>query len=199
MQQAVKSNKNYFKDVANAFTGNPVTNTMFKVSRKNAFVALANLSDAFSRMMAEPKSKQKNIRQLHQFVVLNHILTSHIATLSSYVMPLSAKYASADFTELVNNTVLKLDDAERMIDAAPAVIAEESLPQNNIQQRLLHLLETRRGELKEGIIDSETKNQLTEFKPLADQFNFIENVAADIKKNRQSMGEGIGGNDGTIC
>ena len=45
MQQAINSNKIYFRDVAAAFTGNPVTNIIYKISRKNAFVALANLSD----------------------------------------------------------------------------------------------------------------------------------------------------------
>ena len=89
--KSTKLNKNYFRDVANAFTGNPVTNTIYKVSRKNAFVALANLSDAFSRMLSEPKSKQKNSKELHQFVVLNHMLTSHIATLAYYVRPLAEK------------------------------------------------------------------------------------------------------------
>ena len=59
MQSAINSNKNYFSNIAAAFTGNQVNNTAYKLSRKNAFVALANLSDAFSRMLSEPKRKQK--------------------------------------------------------------------------------------------------------------------------------------------
>ena len=183
MEQAISSNKNYFRDVANAFTGNPVTNLIYKVSRKNAFVALANLSDAFNRMLAEPKSKQKNSKQLHQFVVLNHMLTSHIATLAYYVRPLAEKYASAEFTPLISNAVNKLDDAEKIIAETPAeATAPEIISQNNIQQRLQHLLETRRSQLQQGIVESETKKQLSEFKPLADQFNFIDNIATDIRK-----------------
>src|SRR5206468_2979063 len=41
----------------------------------------ANLSAAFQRMLNEPKSKQKDGSKLHQFVVLNHILFSNIATI----------------------------------------------------------------------------------------------------------------------
>jgi uncharacterized membrane protein (TIGR01666 family) len=183
MQQAISSNKNYFRDVANAFTGNPVTNTMYKVSRKNAFVALANLSDAFTRMLSEPKSKQKNPAALHQFVVLNHMLTSHIATLAYYVRPLAEKYVSSDFAPLISNAVNKLEDAEKIITETPAEIAApETLPHNNIHQRLQQLLQARRTELQQGIAESETKKQLSEFKPLADQFNFIDNIATDIKK-----------------
>lgn len=183
MQEAIVSNKNYFRDIASAFTGNRVSNTLYKISRKNAFVALANLSDAFTRMLSEPKRQQKNIEELHQFVVLNHMLTSHIATLSSYVKPLSEKYASKDFIPLITNTVAKLEDAEKIIaeteaeDAAP-----ETLPRNSIQTRLQNLLEARRAELQQGIIESDTRKQLSEFKPIADQFNFIANIATDIRK-----------------
>ena len=145
-------------------------------------MALANLSDAFSRMLAEPKSKQKNSKQLYQFVVLNHMLTSHIATLSSYVMPLSAKLASPDFIPLINNTVAKLNDAEKIIAETPANTAASETLHNNIQQRLQQLLQARRTELQQGILDSETKKQLSEFKPIADQFNFISNIAGDIRK-----------------
>lgn len=183
MHEAIRSNKRYFKDVAAAFTGNPVTITIFKVSRKDAFVALANLSDAFTRMLAEPKSKQKNSKQLHQFVVLNHMLTSHIATLSYYVKPMAEKHASPDFIPLVTTAVARLEDAEKIIaDELSEAAAPESLLQNKVQQRLQELLQKRRSELQQGIIETDTKKQLTEFKPLADQFNFIGNISNDIRK-----------------
>lgn len=183
MRQAINSNKNYFTDIAGAFIGKPVTITHYKISRKNAFVALANLSDAFTRMLSEPKSKQKNAKPLYQFVVLNHMLTSHIATLSYYVKPLSEKYASPDFTPFVSNTISKLDDAENLINKLPAENADAvALPQNAVQQRVENLLETRRAELQQGITESETKKILSEIKPITDQFNFIANIAADIRK-----------------
>lgn len=183
MLQAITSNKNYFSDIAGAFVGKPVTITSYKISRKNAFVALANLSDAFTRMLSEPKRKQKNAKPLYQFVVLNHMLTSHIATLSWYVNPLSEKYASADFTPVIRNTISKLDDAENLINNLPVQNAvAENLPPNALQQRVETLLETRRTELQQGIIESETRKMLSEIKPITDQFNFIANIATDIRK-----------------
>lgn len=191
MLNAISSNKNYFNNIAAAFTGNEVNNTIYKLSRKNAFVALANLSDAFSRMLSEPKRKQKNTRELHQFVVQNHMLTSHIATLSYYVRPFAEKFASKDFIPLIGNTVAKLEDAEKMIAKTPAATAApEILPRNCIQQRMQQLLEKRRNELQMGILESETKKQLSEFKPIADQFNFIANIATDIRKTSAQWMEG---------
>ncbi len=180
---AVRSNKQYFKNVAAAFTGNPVSITTYKLSRKNAFVALANLSDAFTRMLEEPKSKQRNSKILHHFVVLNHTLISHVATLASYVTPLSEKLASADFQQPVDITETSLEDAEKIIEELPAdPLITDKNHQNIIQENLEHLLQTRRKELSEGITESDTKKQLSELKPLADQFNFIEKIAADIRK-----------------
>ncbi|MBS1513276.1 MAG: FUSC family protein [Bacteroidetes bacterium] len=184
MLDAIKTNAAYFKTIAGAFIGLPATNTEYKVSRKNSFVALANLSDAFSRMLAEPKSKQKNSTALHQFVVLNHMLTSHIATLSYYVKPFADKLTSKDFEPLIQHTTLKLQSAAALIEGT--VI--ETLPdnssgnQNPVQQKLQSLLQARRKELQLGIEKSDTRTLLSEFKPVADQFNFIDNIASDIGK-----------------
>ena len=191
MLEAIKSNKIYFTHIAAAFTGNPVSNTMYKVSRQHAFVALANLSDAFTRMLSEPKSKQKNSKELHQFVVLNHMLTSHIATLSYYVKPLSEKFASPHFAPLLKTAVARLEDAEKIISDIPAeAVAADVLPINKIQQQLQQLLQARRLELQQGILRSDTQKLLTGFKPIADQFNFIDNIATDIKKTGMRWMEG---------
>jgi len=191
MLEAIKSNKIYFTDIAGAFTGNQVTNTTYKVSRQHAFVALANLSDAFTRLLSNPKSKQKNSKLLHQFVVLNHMLTSHIATLSYYVKPLSQKYASPHFAPLIKTAVARLEDAEKILGEMPAeTVAPELIPANNIQLQLQQLLQARRLELKQGILKSDTQKLLTEFKPIADQFNFIDNIATDIKKTGMQWMEG---------
>ena len=183
MKQAIKSNRDYFSVIAAAFTGNPVTNTVYKVSRKNAFVALANLSDAFTRMLSEPKSKQLHSKELHQFVVLNHMLTSHIATLSYYVKPLAERFQSADFVPLINNISNKLELSEELLLQTNETTIPPATPfENKIQDRLQQLLEKRRNELKQGIEQSDTRKLLSSFKPLADQFNFIDNISTDIKK-----------------
>jgi uncharacterized membrane protein YccC len=65
LQQMLVANKNYFRDVTSFFTGQPVEPTQYKLSRKEAYVSLANISDALNRMTAEPKSKQVNAAVYH--------------------------------------------------------------------------------------------------------------------------------------
>jgi uncharacterized membrane protein YccC len=78
--EALKSNRKYFNVVAEAFSL-PQDPTQYKMARKNAFVALANLSDNFQRMLSEPRSQQPHMQQYHQFVAATHMLTSYIASL----------------------------------------------------------------------------------------------------------------------
>ncbi len=183
MTAAIETNTVYFRNVSAAFTGKPVSNTEYKLSRRNAFVAQANLSDAFSRMLAEPKRKQKHVVQLHQFVVLNNELTSHIAALATYVPPLAEKYVSADFAEVIDDAVAALDGSLAIVEGRP--VQEDGETDDApyiIQQRLEQLLEVRRTELRNRVFESDAQRALTEFKPLADQFLFIRTVAKDTKK-----------------
>ncbi len=183
MAQALEDNTNYFIDISGVFIGKSFTITQYKLSRKNAFVSLANLSDAFTRMLSEPKSKQKNSKLIHQFVVLNHMLVSHIATLSYYVKPLADKYKSDDFIPVSNYTIAQLKDAKAIINGKE--VNEETNPKTKahmLDRRVNELMEKRRDELQHGFTDTETRKTLSEFKSIVDQFNFIVKITADIKK-----------------
>lgn len=189
MQKIITENKNYFVDISQAFIDKPVATTQYKLSRKNAFVALANLSDAFTRMLAEPKSKQKNARAMHQFVVLNTMLTSHIATLSYYVKNFAQQYRSNDFVPAVDATVLNLDEANAIISAGISEEKQKDEKQRNniVDKKVQKLLLQRRNELQQGITESDTRKTLSEFKPIADQFNFIVNISGDLKRVSEEL------------
>lgn len=86
LKNMLQANNKYLHKVAEALAGKVVNVTDYKLARKEVYVSSANLSAAFQRMLSEPKSTQKNNTQIHQFVVLNHILFSNIATLASTVL-----------------------------------------------------------------------------------------------------------------
>jgi uncharacterized membrane protein (TIGR01666 family) len=178
------SNTKYFADVASSFVSKPVSLTSYKLSRKQAFVALANLSDGFNRMMQEPRRKQKNLDLIYQFVVLNHMLTSHIATLSSYADTGGSKYRPGIFLPVIESIEQKMKHAKAVLvqtpDPAEPTANNEGLRALNEQVKAL--VDQRKSELDRGITESETRKQLSELKPVADQFNFIFKNASDIEK-----------------
>src|SRR5580658_2214878 len=127
MVAALKTNISYFRDVAGVFAGRSVTVQQYKLSRKHAFVALANLSDGFSRMLQEPRRQQKKIEEMHQFVVASQMLTSYIATLAYYEKPLASKYSDPTYQVVVDSIAACLDEAALILENG-GVSGKLSLP-----------------------------------------------------------------------
>jgi uncharacterized membrane protein YccC len=83
MKEAAIANYYYLIKVAEGLMGKPLEITDYKLIRKEVYVRTANLNSAFQRMLSEPKSRQKNNKEIHEFAVLNHKLSSYIANLVS--------------------------------------------------------------------------------------------------------------------
>ncbi|MFC7667471.1 FUSC family protein [Hymenobacter humi] len=83
MAAALRANLAYLRQLANRLAGRPLPANEYRLLRKDVYVSGANLAAAFQRMLAEPKSKQHRPTETHEFVVLNHILSSNIAALTA--------------------------------------------------------------------------------------------------------------------
>jgi uncharacterized membrane protein YccC len=177
MSATLQTNIDYFRDVAVAFLGRPATVQQYKLSRKHAFVALANLSDAFGRMLSEPQRQQKKITEMHQFVVSSHMLTSYIATLAYYMDPLAMKYANPSLQPVVDDITLRLESSVDILENRPTVPATAAGASGESDTRPVitgakpsaRSIETIRG-----------SGLAAELQPVADQFGFIAKVTSDI-------------------
>lgn len=146
-------------------------------------VALANLSDAFNRMMSEPKNQQSGIEHIHRFVVLYHMFISHVATLAYYHQA-NPTYPFEATSLATQKIVEHLKNAIALLSGEPAkenVGLQESLRLVNEQADTL--LARRHEELKKGMLETATKHELREKKSVADQYNFISNIVIDIQRS----------------
>jgi len=71
-------------DAAAAPAGEPTPSLQeadlaWRLARKNVHVAFSNFAEAFYRMMREPQSRQRNVPELNNLLIQNHILASQIA------------------------------------------------------------------------------------------------------------------------
>ncbi|GAB3852349.1 FUSC family membrane protein [Hymenobacter terrigena] len=82
MAAALRANLAYLRQLADRLAGRPLSANNYRLLRKEVYVSGANLAAAFQRMLTEPKSKQHHPTETHEFVVLNHILSSNIAALT---------------------------------------------------------------------------------------------------------------------
>lgn len=83
LADTLKANLKYLEAIISRFTTDYVDVTEYKLSRKDVYVNTANLAAAFQRMLNEPKNKQNKVVEIHKFVVLNHVMSSYLANLST--------------------------------------------------------------------------------------------------------------------
>jgi len=127
LTDVLRSNIDYLMKVAESLSGKNVNTTEYKLARKDVYVYSANLSAAFERMTSEPKRKQQHIKEVHKFVVLNHILTSYIANIASAMVSKPQKVQPENL-KLVKRSILILHDTANKIAPMQIEAPKISIP-----------------------------------------------------------------------
>jgi uncharacterized membrane protein (TIGR01666 family) len=191
IKEALDANRKYFDLVAAKFAGKNLDINELKISRKNAIIAMANLSDNFQKMLSEPKRQQLKMEEYHQFVATSHMLTSYIASLSTYAQTLNYSEFSTEFELMTRQIDRQLQAAADVIEGKAGnsfEIARESLPQN---QKLVELLARRKKEIKELGIEkadqSPARKMLSDLKTINGLFELISTITIDEIKILQKI------------
>jgi uncharacterized membrane protein (TIGR01666 family) len=116
LADVITANINYLVKIAESIIGKQVSTIEYKLARKDVFVKSANLSAAFERMTSEPKSKQRKVKEVHKFVVLNHILSSYIATIASSVSNKALHAAPAENLKLLKKSISVLNECNKKLN-----------------------------------------------------------------------------------
>ena len=191
IKEALKANRRYFDIVAAKFTGKSLDINELKVIRKDAIIALANLSDNFQKMLSEPKRQQLKMEEYHQFVATSHMMTSYIASLSTYAQGTVDTQYFAEFEMMIRQIDRQFLAATDVLDGklqGNLEIVRESLPQN---QKLVALLATRKKEIKEMGIEksaqSPARKALSDLKTINGLFELISTITIDEIKILQKV------------
>ena len=128
LADVIRANLNYLVKIAESMTGRNVTTLDYKLARKDVFVKSANLSATFERMTSEPKSKQRKVKDVHKFVVLNHILSSYIATVASEVTVKGLHKPQADTLKSVKKSIAILNDCSQKLNGQRIEFIGEKMP-----------------------------------------------------------------------
>ena len=160
MAAALRANLAYLRQLANRLAGRPLLPNEYRLLRKEVYVSGANLAAAFQRMLTEPKSKQHRPIETHEFVVLNHILSSNIAALTGTLR--EAAPAVPAFTPESRRALTSALAAlhKSLACMAPATVA----PVEELGQPAL------------------TIPVVTDDKSLLEQLTFLQKVSSDIGK-----------------
>lgn len=185
---AIKKNKAYLNATQDFYIDKEGKQLAYKLARKEAFIALGELSAAFQRITQDPKSKQLEFRLIYEIVTLNQTILSGIASLGSFIQshkttPISAE-TSALFSKITNTlsrTTILIDEAHEF----------EAQPHGNIKEAKEKLLESYRvlsqerdANIKEGYIKmyKAELHELQEAHLVSNQLIWLVALSSNLKK-----------------
>ncbi|AQY21238.1 FUSC family protein [Riemerella anatipestifer] len=185
MLNAINHNKAYFEEIIKTLQHKNITDEKYRLLRKNATIALANLSDNFQRMLSDPKNQQKKLEHIHQFVNTSHLLTAYIASLSQYAKT-TKDYPEIDFEAWDTKINAELSKIKIALNNEfyDETLDEQSqlTPEDYVHQ----LLNKRKTEISENEFyntrDSKKVTYLTELKSIQE---LLELIFSTAKKQRK--------------
>lgn len=125
---SIKANQDYMKEVTLFYDKKGQVTTSYKISRKQAFLGIGNLSSAFQRMAQEPKSKQKNLEKIYELVTFNHNFLSSLASMGTYIQNHSTTAASKHFKAYTEIIIANLERSLRLLkDEQPEIALNNSI------------------------------------------------------------------------
>lgn len=108
ISKAIEANIDYLKEIDAYYHKKGELPASYKLKRKQAFLAMGNLSAAFQRMTQEPKSKQKAYKTVYRYTTLNHTFLSSLASLGTFIRNHKTTEASVYFETYVSNIMVNL-------------------------------------------------------------------------------------------
>jgi uncharacterized membrane protein YccC len=183
----VEANKRYF-NTAISFVSSPGGfEARYTPVRKEAFVALANLSDNFQRILSE-KRKQAKLAFYHQFVASGYMLTAHVASLTSFLKRMNGIFNAKDIDPLIYNVNEKFKQVEAALKGESIKI-HLSKRNSPIANKVSMLFQEREREIESGKAEAQTEARvnLRELKSVTDEFEIIDSIVSDQVKIVQKI------------
>jgi uncharacterized membrane protein YccC len=167
MKDMLAANQHYLQKLADILAGKKVHTEDYKLARKQVYVSSANLSAAFQRMISEPKSKQRKTKEVNKFIVLNHILSSFIATVASNLLHTKRQVYPSELQRPIKRAAAILSENHKKPE--PASAGTQSATILSGPEKSNELL----PDLDEELLRS--------------QLEFILKISTDIRKNSDTI------------
>jgi hypothetical protein len=135
-------------------------------------------------MTAEPRSKQKHVGELYELVVLNYMMSTHIAALSAIALGKNPPAPSADYDPVAEDIISNIGKA---ITATDRGAISKWLTDETAESHVPDTKDTgntgsdeRSARKGQGIVPTGPRPSLAVVKSVSDQFNFIWKISEDL-------------------
>ncbi|QKG57702.1 FUSC family protein [Hymenobacter sp. BRD128] len=171
----LRANLAYLRQLADRLAGREVLPTTYRLLRKDVYVASANLAAAFQRMLSEPRRTRRHPTEVHEFVVLNHILSANISALTTTWQDAATPNPAVppEARRVLTSAQAALSKSLARLAAAPAPEVEAAAPAT------VALLQEVRAD---ALADTASPDRT-----LAEQLAFLQKVSSDLSRVTEAL------------
>lgn len=168
MRGLLIANYNYIAQAVQISGGHTLSRTLYKLARKEVYIASANMGSTFQRMLTEPKWRQKYTKEINRFVILNHIFSSYSANLLTQVNQADIETFNREHAKLLKRILAELEKAILLL------LAQEPQTQSYQVSEAFPVL-------KESTANEEDSALITE------QLQFLSKISGDLHRVTQEL------------
>ncbi|AXO81562.1 hypothetical protein DZC78_14595 [Olleya aquimaris] len=184
----ITANSNYLRATKNLYHNKEANTLRYKVSRKEAFIAMSNLNAAFQRLTQDPKSKQKQSVLIYDIVTLNHTILSATASIGRYILNHKTTPASEEFDTIIKDITTTLNQSAKTLDSNKQIVVSEEKEiqqaHQTLQKHYAKLSDKRDNQIKAGqtLIDTKTLLNLQEAHLISNQLLWLKTLSTNLTK-----------------
>lgn len=184
-RKAIQSNQLFLKEIALFYHNKGEVSTKYKLCRKEAFLAIAELNAAFQRLNQDPKSKQLEISTIYEITVFNNTFLSSLTSLGTFFRNNKTSSVPLEFDTYIENIYNNLENVIEILDEKEdrTEISKLSiLEAENIYEEAFNKLSNKRDEeIAMGEEHSvKTGAQLKETLLVSEQVKWLNNLSEKL-------------------
>ena len=183
----IQKNIAYLKEIDLYYHNKEKLSNSYKLARKEAFLAMGNLSAAFQRTSQEPKSNQKQYSSIYRYTVLNYTFLTSLASLGTFIRTHKTTEASIYFETYVSYILKNLEEAMQVLHQKVNLEYSEKLTLKDADSYLNEenkkLSSIRDQEIEAGMVDisSNLRTKMQEVQLISEQLNWLYQVSINLK------------------
>jgi uncharacterized membrane protein YccC len=183
--EAIQSNCNFLKQINTYYHKKGEVPTVYKLSRKEAFLAIGNLNAALQRMNQDPKSKQKEFDVIYKLITLNNTFLSSLTALGMFIRHNKTAIVPSHFDVILSYIIGNLKLAVQLLEGKEIHTTIENsdveIAQKKYEDYFECLSNQRDKEIEDGIeLSAKMRAQLRETQLVSEQINWLFNLSEKL-------------------
>lgn len=186
--KALKKNNDYLEATKFLYQDKEKNHLQYKLARKEAFLALSELSAAFQRFTQDPKSKQTEFKLIYDIVTLNQTILSAIASLGSFINGYKTTQKSIETNAMFSKITNTLSQTTSMLDQNHQYEIQQHGSIKKAKEKLIEtyeFLSNKRDEsMRTGFtnIEKAELHQLQEAHLISNQLIWLVSLSKNLRK-----------------